>query len=124
METRKLVFGCLLLVGLLSAIPPVHAQYTNQSDDGIAFGQQPQTFDQLGDLAAWWKFDEGTSTNAADSSGNGNNGVLINSPNWVTGLFSNALQFTTNSTDQEVTVNTSGTVIRYGVTSKHCNNLD
>lgn len=34
-------------------------------------------------LVGWWKFEEGTGTNAADSSWNGNAGTLTNSPTWV-----------------------------------------
>ncbi len=34
------------------------------------------------DPVAWWKFDEGTGTVAADSSGNGMNGVLVSNPVW------------------------------------------
>lgn len=43
-------------------------------------------------LAAHWKFDENTGTNAADSAG-ANTGTLINGPLWVPGLFGPALQF-------------------------------
>ena len=35
-------------------------------------------------LKGYWKFDEGSGTITADSSGNGNNGTLTNSPVWVT----------------------------------------
>ncbi|MBW7914520.1 MAG: alkaline phosphatase, partial [Taibaiella sp.] len=42
---------------------------------------------------AYYRFDESSGTNAADSSGNGNNGVLINGPVWTTGKISNALSF-------------------------------
>ncbi|MGO9608736.1 MAG: LamG-like jellyroll fold domain-containing protein, partial [Verrucomicrobiia bacterium] len=64
---------------------------------------------QIGNLAGWWKFDEGTGTFTADSSGNGNDGTLTNKPVWVTGMFSNALEFTTGS-NQWVWVETSGVV--------------
>ncbi|MBI2449113.1 fibronectin type III domain-containing protein [Candidatus Pacearchaeota archaeon] len=43
-------------------------------------------------LAAHWKFDEGTGSSAADSSGNGNNGA-ITSPSWTIGRIGNALSF-------------------------------
>ena len=36
-------------------------------------------------LVAYWKFDEGSGTTAADSSGNGNTGTLINGPLWTAG---------------------------------------
>jgi len=35
-------------------------------------------------LVGYWKFDEGTGTNAYDASGNGNDGTLVNSPTWTT----------------------------------------
>ena len=37
-------------------------------------------------LVGYWKFDEGSGTTAADSSGNGNNGLLVNSPTWQTSV--------------------------------------
>ena len=37
-------------------------------------------------LIGWWKFNEGLGTIALDSSGYGNNGTLIGSPIWVSGL--------------------------------------
>jgi hypothetical protein len=42
---------------------------------------------------AHWKFDEGEGNIAYDSSGNGNNGTLINGPTWVPGKFASALKF-------------------------------
>jgi hypothetical protein len=60
-------------------------------------------------MAAWWKFDEGSGTITADSSGNGNDGTLVNNPTWVTGVFSNALQFNPASI-QEVRVQPSRAV--------------
>src|SRR5439155_4513515 len=44
-------------------------------------------------LVAYWKFDEGTGTTAADSSGNGNTGTLVNGPVWTAGIAGNALYF-------------------------------
>ncbi|HEY3319276.1 MAG TPA: LamG-like jellyroll fold domain-containing protein [Planctomycetota bacterium] len=37
-------------------------------------------------LVAHWTFDEGSGTTAADSSGNGYDGTLVNGPIWTTGL--------------------------------------
>jgi glucose/arabinose dehydrogenase len=42
---------------------------------------------------ATWTFDEGSGTQAADSSGNGHGGTLVNGPTWIAGKFGNALQF-------------------------------
>jgi len=45
------------------------------------------------DLLAWWKFDDGTGTITVDSSGNGNDGVFIQDPEWVAGKFGSGLLF-------------------------------
>jgi flagellin-like protein len=44
-------------------------------------------------LVGYWKFDEGTGTTAADSSGNGNDGTLVNGPTWIDGKYGKALTF-------------------------------
>lgn len=46
-------------------------------------------------LVGWWKLDETSGTTAEDSSGNDNNGTLVNymSPTWVTGQIGGALDF-------------------------------
>src|SRR3989344_1891825 len=61
-----------------------------------------------GGLEAYWKFDEGSGTAASDSSGNGNNGVLVNGPLWTTGKVGNALNF--DGVNDKVSV-TSGSSI-------------
>ena len=48
-----------------------------------------------GGLVSWWKFDEGSGTTAADSTG-GNTGSLVNSPTWVAGHNGGALNFSNN----------------------------
>jgi len=45
------------------------------------------------DLAAYWKFDDGSGSTAFDSSGNGNDGTLVGDPQWVAGKFGGALEF-------------------------------
>ncbi len=44
----------------------------------------------------YWNLDEGAGTTAADSSGLGNTGTLVNSPTWVSGHSGNALDFANN----------------------------
>ena len=44
-------------------------------------------------LVCYWTFDEGTGTAAADSSGSGNNGTLVNGPTWMAGKINGALSF-------------------------------
>ncbi len=48
-------------------------------------------------LVGWWKLDDGSGITATDSSGNGNNGTISGSPNWLAGKLGGALQF--NGTD-------------------------
>jgi len=52
-------------------------------------------------LVGWWKFDETEGTLAADSSGNGHNGTLMNGPTWTTGPVRGALSF--DGTNDQVT---------------------
>lgn len=52
--------------------------------------------------AGYWKFDDGSGATAVDSSGNGNNGTLINGPNWTTGQVNGALNF--NGDDDYISV--------------------
>ena len=53
-------------------------------------------------LVAYWKFDEGSGTSVADSSGNGNTGTLTSGPVWTAGIAGNALYF--DGIDDNVTV--------------------
>jgi len=44
-------------------------------------------------LVGWWRLDEGSGATAHDSSGNGNDGILMNNPQWTAGKFGSALDF-------------------------------
>ena len=44
-------------------------------------------------LVGYWTFDAGSGTTAADSSGNGNTGTLVNGPTWTSGKLGQALAF-------------------------------
>ena len=44
-------------------------------------------------LMAEWRFDDGSGVTAADSSGNGNIGVLLNGPTWTAGIAGGGLSF-------------------------------
>jgi hypothetical protein len=52
-----------------------------------------QEYEGVTNLVGYWKFDEGNGTTAYDSSGNGNNGTLVNGPTWVDGKSGKALSF-------------------------------
>jgi hypothetical protein len=45
------------------------------------------------DLVGWWRLDEGSGTTASDSSGNGNDGTFVGSPQWTDGKVNGALEF-------------------------------
>ena len=47
-------------------------------------------------LVGWWKFDDDFGSTAADSSVNGNSGILFGEPIWVTGRINSALKFDGN----------------------------
>ena len=53
------------------------------------------------DAAGIWLFDEGNGDVAKDSSGKGNDGKLINGPEWVDGKYGTALEFDGSSTSVE-----------------------
>jgi hypothetical protein len=60
-----------------------------------SFGQVPDP-----SLVARWDFQEGSGTTVADLSGNGNNGAVVNGPDWVAGINGKAFAFTgTNYVD-------------------------
>jgi hypothetical protein len=44
-------------------------------------------------LVGWWQFDETSGNVAADSSGQGNDGTIVGTPQWVPGKIGGALQF-------------------------------
>jgi hypothetical protein len=45
------------------------------------------------ELLAWWRFDEGSGTQALDSSGYGNDGVVEGDAKWVAGKIGGAIEF-------------------------------
>ncbi len=53
-------------------------------------------------LVGWWKLDESSGTLAADSSGNGHDGTLLNGPTWTTGPVAGALNL--DGSDDQVTI--------------------
>ncbi len=77
------------------------------------------------DLLGWWKFDDGTGTIAVDSSGNGNDGVFIQDPEWVAGKFGSGLLFDGQGGER---VSLGGLDIQSGAMTITCwfkaNNLD
>jgi arabinan endo-1,5-alpha-L-arabinosidase len=52
-----------------------------------------------------WSFDEGRGTTAADISGSGNNGLLVNDPTWGNGRMNGALKFDGTSAYVDVPTN-------------------
>lgn len=65
------------------------------TDDNGATGQDTVVItvsDASSDLIGYWKFDEGEGTTAVDSSGNGNDGSIIEAA-WTTGTLGGALSF-------------------------------
>ncbi|MEK7500082.1 MAG: LamG domain-containing protein [Patescibacteria group bacterium] len=71
----------------------------------------PSSADAASSLVGYWKFDEGTGTSAADSSGNGNTGTLTNGPTWSstvpTTAFTNPYSVSFDGTDDYVAIGNS-----------------
>lgn len=59
--------------------------------DGIPVGIA--MIPNINGLTGYWSLNEGSGDTAADSSGNGNMGNLVNGPSWVDGEYDKALQF-------------------------------
>ncbi|MBI3413236.1 MAG: LamG domain-containing protein [Candidatus Aenigmarchaeota archaeon] len=64
---------------------------------GLALSSSPDS-----SLMGYWKFDENSGVSAADSSGNGRNGMLHNGPVWTTGKVNHSLSFDGNNDLVEV----------------------
>ena len=64
-------------------------------DPGSANSMQIAEVELLGipGPVAHWTFDDGAGTVAIDSSGNGNDGILVGDPQWVAGKIGGALEF-------------------------------
>ena len=71
----------LLLLRLVSLLILSSDCIANIADDG---------------LVAYWPFDEGNGDTAADVTGNGHDGELIDKPEWVQGKFGTGLEFDGN----------------------------
>ncbi len=80
--------------------------------DGIVVGQS-NSFDVveyapfLG-LVGHWKFDDGSGTTAVDSSSQANDGSVVNTPTWTTGISNGALIF--NGTTQYASITDAGSL--------------
>ena len=82
-QRKAKILFCLLLAALFALSTQGQAQAALEGPDS--------------GLVGWWKFDEGSGTTAADSSGNNNNGTLQNfstdNSMWIPGQIGQALTF-------------------------------
>jgi hypothetical protein len=60
---------------------------------GLIFAGQSYAKIDPDTILGAWLLDEGTGDITADASDNGNDGTLINTPNWIAGWSGNALEF-------------------------------
>ena len=67
--------------------------FTYRANDGGLDSTPATVTINVSGLLAHWKFDEGTGTTAADSSGNGHTGTLQGGPTWDDGVLDGALRF-------------------------------
>lgn len=100
----------LLLFGIMPMCASAHATLSIKSSSGANPFYYINVPNVIRGLVAWYKFDEGTSTTAIDSTGNKNTGTLTNSPLYIPGrIGSNALTFASTS-NQYVAVANSPTL--------------
>jgi fibronectin type 3 domain-containing protein/anti-sigma regulatory factor (Ser/Thr protein kinase) len=71
----------------------VRAKDTAGNESGNSNEANAIPIDRDVTLVGYWKFDEGSGTSAADASGNGNNGVVVNGATWTAGRVNGALRF-------------------------------
>ncbi|HTT02805.1 MAG TPA: LamG-like jellyroll fold domain-containing protein [Steroidobacteraceae bacterium] len=76
-----------------NSLPGQLIRITLAGADGRVYRDYPLAPSALDGIAGGWHFDAGTGTLAADSSGNGNTGALVNGPKWVAGRIGQALSF-------------------------------
>jgi len=88
LENKMLIFFFALVITLYFNFSTVHAADSN--------------------LLLNYHFSEGTGATTADSSGNGNNGILQNSPTWISGKIGNGSSF--NGVDQYVDAGNGGSL--------------
>lgn len=68
--------------------------YMYYGNDTATQGSDATDFDNLVNLVGYWTLNDGSGSTATDSSINGNDGTLTNSPTWSSsGEFSNAISF-------------------------------
>lgn len=83
---------------------------SGQSDEVNTGASQAQGGSRLDSgLAGYWKMDDGSGTNATDSSTNGNTGTLANGPTWTTGQIGSAVDF--DGTDDYMSATLDGTTL-------------
>jgi len=61
-------------------------------------------------LVGYWSMNEGNGTIAHDFSGNGNNGTIYNSPQWINGKRGSALQFNVSGSSQYIDLGNNPTI--------------
>jgi hypothetical protein len=77
--------------------------------------------------AGYWKLDDGSGTTVSDASGNGNNGAIVGSPAWTTGVSAGALQLDGTSyvtIPSSSTLAINGNAISFGAWYYHTSSAD
>jgi hypothetical protein len=98
-----------LLCGTVASFAPVSFNGNVSLNGQVSIGQPPGDVVTSG-LLAWWRFDEGSGTSVADSSGNGKTGTLVNGTAWTTSNGSHgAVQFDGTDDLMSFSVPTGGT---------------
>ena len=116
----SLVTGHSIGLSGLAASTVYHFRVRSRDGGGNLAVSGDQTFTTLAPpdlntgLVGFWKFDEGSGTNAADASGNSNHGTLLNGPLWSAGKLGPGLSF--DGVDDRVDVAHSPVLNAYPLT--------
>jgi hypothetical protein len=112
-------FGPQTSAHLNGSIDEVRISNTVLSLEEIRERMHRRLQDSSPGLVGYWRFDEGTGTSAGDSSGYGNDGLLLNGPAWDI----STAPFGTGTADTKIINSTGqvffeGTDLEYDITSK------
>jgi hypothetical protein len=106
----------------LARYPGTAAPYLRGTLDGVRLYARALSAEEVlglsndanADLLAHWTLDEGSGTTAADASGSGRAGTLVNGPSWTAGKRAGALSF--DGVDDFVEVGHAGALNSYPLT--------
>jgi parallel beta-helix repeat protein len=106
-QSSTLYTGAISLTSSATLKAKAFKAGSNASAEASAAFTKSITGTVSSNLVAYWNFDEGTGSTAADASGNANHGTLVNGPQWASGVAGHALSFDGSDDSVDVLNSTS-----------------